>query len=216
MIQLNLFNTDQFEKVSRHTARAFYDEHHYLGGCGNAFMSYAQYVDGRLVACVSFATPAAPNVRRAWFGDLAPHVFELVRLAIAPDSGVIASQFVSRAVKVWTSERARRDMIPCYALISYADMSDDHHGGVYQAMSWLYCGVSESSSGFIDANGRQRHRRTNGANMTSAQASSLGLRAVKTGEKHRYLKLLGPKRKRGAMKSALCYPLSPYPKPDQA
>jgi len=164
-------------------------------------MSYAQYVDGRLVA---------------WFGDLAPHVFELVRLAIAPDSGVIASQFVSRAVKVWASERARRDMIPCYALISYADMSEDHHGGVYQAMSWLYCGVSESSSGFIDADGRQRHRRSNGANLNSAQASSLGLRAVKTGEKHRYLKLLGPKRKRGAMMRALCYPLSPYPKPDQA
>ena len=212
--QLSLFDLGMV-KVGRDEARAFYDQHHYLGGCGNAWSNYAQYKDGLMVACVSFGLPASPNVQRAWFNDpMSERVYELTRLAIITPMN--ASSFVSQSIKAWVKYRAQQQQRSPRALISYADTAAGHHGGVYQSMSWLYCGKSEPTKGYIDSSGSPVHRRSNGININKLDAKRLGLIAVRTGTKYRYVKLLGSKSQKRNMLNNLRFKIETYPKPDHA
>jgi hypothetical protein len=126
------------------------------------------------------------------------------------------SQFVSRAIALYLSYRRSNGHSPLYALISFADEYEGHHGGVYQAMSWLYCGVSTARVlTHRDAEGRLRHRRQNGCNVNEQRARLLGWTSSKeVHTKHRYVKLLGSKAQRKALRKALLFPVLPYPKPN--
>jgi hypothetical protein len=64
-------------------------------------------------------------------------VCELVRVALRKHAAPV-SRIVSIAVKML------RQLSPGLRLIvSYADPVQDHHGGIYQAMNWLYVGSSQ-------------------------------------------------------------------------
>lgn len=212
-MQMSLFDTP-IARVSKVEAKAFYDQHHYIGGCGNSWTNFARYDNGVISACVSFGQPASPNIQSSWFsGEQSNHVFELTRLAIA--GSVPASSFVATAIEALVDRRQRNQDKPIYALISYADSSVGHHGGVYQAMSWHYCGLTKGTSGYLDAEGKMVHRRSNSRNIDSEEAEALGLIKTTTGVKHRYVKLIGTKKQRRKMMRALNYEILPYPKPEE-
>ncbi len=60
------------------------------------------------------------------------------------------------------------------------------------------------------------HRRTNGININKVDAERLGLMAVRTGLKHRYVKALGSKSQRRKTLNNLRFKIGAYPKPDHA
>lgn len=74
-------------------------------------------------------------------------------------------------------------------VVSYADPSEGHHGGIYQAMNWYYIGQTESSRVLIDSNGDQVHARTLSMakkNGYSTESKYESLQKKKVPGKHKY------------------------------
>lgn len=230
--QLELFNSgDQDTEIKRHeirvvkiglkAAREFYRKYHYAKGCSNNAMSYGVYhsVTNDLLACISFQVPCSENVRASILGEAyKSNVAELGRLAIKRGVHIAASMFVPIAINAYVKEREARGMIPVYALVSYADSEQEHYGGVYQAMSWIYTGSAPTSKAFYrDATGRIRHPRQNTRNISKAEAKAKGWTViVKAGIKYRYIKMIsGSKRFRRRLLKGSRYQALPYPKPEQ-
>lgn len=57
-------------------------------------------------------------------------------------------------------DHLRIDVPACQALVSYADPLHGHHGGVYQAASWLYVGRSINPLGYMTPDGQVYARRS--------------------------------------------------------
>ena len=225
-MQLDLFapaGTHSISKITYKQAVAFLSIHHYLRGVSLSAMCYGVFIDGSLVAVVAFGTPCSENVRASVLGpEYKNNVAELARLAIDHSHNPTpppASKIVSDCIREFNRERALRQMPPIKALISFADSAEGHHGGVYQSMSWLYCGTSDRglSTSYIDQDGRTRHPRQVGVNISREQAAALGWSVVQRPSlKHRYIKLIGSKLERKALSRLLKLSVLPYPKPNPA
>jgi len=206
-------------KIGRNIARGFYRKYHYSKGCSNNAMSYGVYhvVTRELLGCVSFQVPCSENVRASILGEAyKSNVAELGRLAIKYGVYITASMFVPIVIKVYVKEREARGMEPVYALVSYADSAQGHYGGVYQAMSWIYTGISPTSKAFYrDSTGRVRHPRQNTKNISKEEAKTRGWEVIsKTGVKYRYIKIIsGSKRFKKNLLKRSRYKGLPYPKP---
>lgn len=208
--------------IDNKTAMSFYKAHHYAKGVARNASSWGAYQlinhGLELVACCSFATPISEALRASLFGpEHKDRVKELQRLARSPLCGFSMSSFLSVALKRYGARRQAKGQPDLWALVSFADMSQGHHGGVYQAMSWLYCGsVTASVDSFTDETGRLRHRRQNGHTLSAAEALAKGWTHTKVkSTKHRYVKILGTKRQRKARRSTLLLSTSSYPKPQR-
>ena len=203
--------------VGRTQARDFYKAHHYLGGVGNNATNIGVFVKNSavLVACVSFAIPCSENVRSSVFGEEHKlNVTELARLAISSEVTINASSVVPLCIDALKAHRLKKGLAPIYGLISYADSVQDHHGGIYQAMSWIYTGESRPTKPFyIDSDGNMRHPRQNTVNIPKEEALAKGWQVVDASIKYRYVKILGGPRTKKKYRSLLKLPQLPYPKP---
>lgn len=205
-----------YKRVKYRDAVAFYSANHYAKGASLSSTSFGCYEGGVLTGCVSFGTPCSENVRASVLGtEYKDAVKELQRLARAPSCTVYPSTLVSTAIRMYSDHRANERQPRLLALISFADEHEGHYGGVYQAMSWLYCGTSESwVDTYRDAQGTLRHRRQNGVNISRARGGELGWTHERCFHvKHRYIKLLGSKGERKRSRKLLRYEVLPYPKP---
>jgi hypothetical protein len=82
-------------------------------------------------------------------------------------------------------------------VLSYADPSRGHMGGIYQATNWAYLGMTDGGERLVDAQGRELHSKllsvyrmrhpAEYAGMTSREiALSLGWTFIPNSPKHRY------------------------------
>lgn len=182
------------EQITAKQAKAFIHEHHYSRGSHNGPSPCFGLFEGEaLIGCLMIATPCSENVRASVFGvELKQHVRELHRLAIIDDTPKNAeSWFISRCLKLMRSVRP-----DIWALLSFADTTVGHTGGIYRATNAMYCGMSSPARFFEDSEGRLRHPRQNGVNISVAEATSRGWTAVRRRAKHRYLFLLGDRREK--------------------
>jgi hypothetical protein len=85
--------------------------------------------DYRPVACCIFAAPA-----NKFFGSKA---IELVRLVRLPEYDAPLSAFIAKCLV----ELKREDRF--FYCLAYADTDAHHHGGIYQACSFAYLGLSK-------------------------------------------------------------------------
>lgn len=206
--------------VNNRDALKFYQEHHYTKGLANNVSTFGAYalIKGafELVACCSFGQPISENLRASIFGgEHADRVKELQRLARSPECPFTMSSFVSKSIKLYQQSRAQKQLPELWCIISFADSVHGHHGGVYQAMSWLYCGSSTNTRDiYKDQSGRLRHSRQNGVNVSKQQGVVRGWShsKVKT-TKHRYIKILGTGKQRRQRTNILLLRAEPYPKP---
>ena len=129
-------NTFYFHTGERQTARELVLKYHYSGRCHENpilvgslhFGGGGLYGDkGELVATCIFSQ----SNNNTWSLKKV-NLIELVRLCRKEDVQVPLSWLVSRTVK--EVKRLRRFDIA----ISYADATQDHHGGIYQACSWNF------------------------------------------------------------------------------
>lgn len=99
-------------------------------------------------------------------------------------------------------------------IVSFADPNEKHHGGIYQASNWIYCGKSAKSFKFIDKNGREWHSRQVSEKGYNIQQGNIR-KTVKPSQckkiecegKHRYLMPLTQE-----MKNNIIHLSKPYPK----
>jgi hypothetical protein len=139
-------------------------------------------------------------------------VLDLVRLVRHPDHHPQLSGLISQTARM--AHRKGFDV-----LVSYADATHDHHGGVYQAASWNYHGMRKPRVDALIINGVRVPNRTVGHQYGSNSIKELRQRGYTVEEsydlgKHLYWKAHGKSGHDKAQRLGLA--TLPYPKPDLA
>jgi len=130
---------------------------------------------------------------------------ELVRVALTKHESAV-SKILSIAIKFLKKQSPGLRL-----LVSFADPSEGHHGGIYQASGWQYAGISPQTVEWI-LNGKRLNRRAyTGQQFGGGKASVAGIPkgAIKrrVPGKHRYLIPLDSE-----MKTKILPLARPYPK----
>ena len=197
-------------KIAGGVGRDFIKEHHYSRGCHNGPMCWGLFDNDELIGVCAFATPNSENVRASIFGpEYKDHVTELHRLVVLDKTPTnTESWFIARALKGLLKYRPQ-----IWAVITFADSTQEHLGIIYQATNAIYTGTTGRNSRFYrDSEGRLRHPRQNGVNITSAMAAERGWIPERRGEKHRYIYLLGDRALCRRNRKILRLESKPYPK----
>ena len=157
------------DRVSKGEAAELLLRFHYLKDISKTFKSGYNYglykkntfsplnIGGVKGVCIFTGLPV-PEIAKGAFGlerNEQQGLFELSRLCIHPDIQSveynITSWFVSRAIR-----QLRKDT-KVKAIISYAD-SDFHHGTIYRACNFKYCGLTDPKKDFYFADGTKHSR----------------------------------------------------------
>jgi hypothetical protein len=173
------------------TAKEYIIKNHYSHGCHNAPSPCYGLFDGeKLIGVLMFATPCSENVRASIFGEEYKNcVTELHRLHIldiTPKN--TESWFISRCLKLLLKDKPQ-----IRAVISFSDLTEGHSGVIYQATNAFRCGQTGKATFYLDENGRLRHPRQNGVNISKETAEMRGWKPIKRGAKNRYIYILGSK-----------------------
>ena len=148
-------------------------------------------------AVVVFSIPANKNLATYLFDGMV-EVRELARLW-APDGH--APNLLTEAMSA--ACRALRRDIGCEAVVSFADPNQGHHGGVYQAASWVYTGQSEETRVYRTPDGLTVSRRSFHSGSISLRPN---LTPVRMEGKHRYVRCLTRTARRLMRHEPLPYP----------
>ena len=158
--------------------------------------------DGGFIGCVIFARGNSPTLGNS-YGLQMTEVCELVRVALTVHRSPV-SRIV--AISLWFLRKSNPGL---RLVVSFADPSQGHHGGIYQAGGWIYTGWSEPSWQWF-YEGRWKHNRevTSGAFGGSRKVADYKVlpKRLPLG-KHRYLYPLD-----SAMRAQIAPLAKPYPK----
>lgn len=175
------------QRISAGLAKPFIIEHHYSHGCHNGPMTWGLFDNENLIGVIAFATPCSENVRKSVFGEWGKkgvtELHRLVILDVTPKN--TESWFIAEALRQLKKERPYIN-----AVISFADGTEGHRGVIYQASNFLFCGTTSPARFFLDPDGRLRHPRQNGTNISLQEAEVRGWTPVRRDSKYRYVKLL--------------------------
>lgn len=165
------------------------------------FVCYGAWESDRYVGAVIFARGANLNLYSPYGLDQTQGA-ELVRVALR-DHEAPVSQVVMAAIK-----RLRASSPGLRLLVSFADPSHGHHGGIYQAMGWVYAGRSSPEKAYRDKAGRVFHSRVvrGGYQFGRPSASPKNVEPIQIPGKHRYLLPLDRAMRRKIAKMAHAYP----------
>lgn len=200
----------EVRRIDSKTGKNFIKEHHYAHGSHNGPMCWGLFDGSKIIGVIAFATPNSENVRSSVFGvEYKSHVTELHRLVLldcAPKN--TESWFIVRALRELKNVKPE-----IWAVVSFADSTQGHIGTIYQATNALYYGMSSPAKFYMDQEGRLRHPRQCGVNITLAEASRRGWAVTMRQAKHRYLFLLPDTRRHmKEIRSLLKVKILPYPK----
>ena len=136
---------------------------------------------GNFIGCVIFGTGANMNMSK--IVNLTHYeVCELVRVALDKHKNPV-SKIVSYCLK-----KIKKDFPNLKAIISYADPRQNHTGKIYQAMNWIYLGVTTPAIHFMK-NGKFYHSRTINQQRQDNENYDMSLfTRIKT-NKHKYIYL---------------------------
>ena len=159
---------------------------------------------GRFVGVVVFGRGATPNLCKP-YGLSQVQCVELVRVALR-DHAAPVSRIVALSLKFLKQHSSGVKLV-----VSFADRSQGHHGGIYQAGNWIYSGTGNDAT-FYMIRGKLTHPRSIGAagktqNITGARQIDPKAYSVEIPGKHRYLMPLAKD-----MKSKIQHLAKPYPK----
>lgn len=173
------------KKIPAKEAKQYIIEHHYSHGCMNCPSPCYGLFDGeKLIGVLMFATPCSEAVRSSIFGvDRKNEVIELHRLHIldvTPKN--TESWFIKRCIQMLKKDKPR-----VKAIISFADETAGHTGVIYQASNFYFIGKTSPKTFYLDTNGRLRHPRQCGVNISKEMAKQYGWKPVKRMSKNRYL-----------------------------
>lgn len=107
--------------------------------------------DGKYIGCVLFSRGANQNIG-APYGLTQTECCELVRVALR-DHAAPVTRIVAIALRF-----LRKNAPGIRMVVSYADPSEGHHGGIYQGGGWTYVGRSSESTQYLQ-DGRWKHSR---------------------------------------------------------
>lgn len=186
--------------------RDFIRKYHYTHSCHNGPMCWGLFSEGEMIGVIAFATPSSEAVRASVFGpEFKDRVTELHRLFVFDGTPKnTESWLISRGLKGLLEKRPN-----IRGVLSFADSTEGHVGTIYQATNALFCGTTGRARFYRDSEGRLRHPRQNGVNITLKEAESRGWVSEMREAKNRYLFLVGDKKWASRNLKLSSYP---YPK----
>jgi hypothetical protein len=131
--------------------------------------------NNKFIGVVIFARGANYNMAKP-YGLTQEECVELVRIAMTNHLSPI-SKIASLAIKFLKKQSTNLRLI-----VSYADPEQGHHGGIYQAMNWVYKGESAEAVK-VFYNGKWSHKKT----VDDAKVDQRNLPKKKVAGKHTYL-----------------------------
>lgn len=162
---------------------------------------------GKFVGVVLFSRGATPSLVSP-FGLSQTEGCELTRIAMTNHKSP-----VSRVVKL-SVQFLKRNSPELRLIVSFADPSEGHHGGIYQAGNWIYNGQTSKSVEYIGPDGKRWHARmVKKQGWTTVQGkirktlTPSQCEPVQKPGKHRYLMPLD-----NAMREQIAPLAKPYPK----
>ena len=182
--------------------------HHYSKrAAGNVQLAAVWHADGGLfgdygeaVAAVTFSIPPTRWAEEVW---------ELSRLVRVPDFKAALTGLIAQACKAAKAAGA-------HLLVSFADRTAGHHGGIYQAASWNYHGERSPAMDGCTIAGRFVPGRTCNSTWGTRSPAKLRAKGIEAephydAGKHLYWRALT---KEGAARATrLGLVSTPYPKP---
>ena len=154
---------------------------------------------GQFIGCVVFSRGANNHIGNP-YGLKQIECCELTRIALTKHRNSV-SRITSLAIRFLKKQSPGLRLI-----ISYSDPEQNHHGGVYQAMNWIYVGTSQPQREKMIC-GKLVHKRT----VFSRNGTAAGGTYSKILWKHKYLMPLDAEIRKRIL------PLSkPYPKRAQS
>jgi hypothetical protein len=196
-----------------HAAAKYAVEHwHYSGSLPTPpLVKVGVWEDEQYIGCVLFSRGANNNIGKA-FGLASTQVAELTRVALT-DHQTPVSRIIRVAIAFLGKQSPNLRLI-----VSYADPSQQHHGGIYQAGNWTYIGQSPPSVEYLAPDGKQWHGRmvsASGRTQVYGQTRSVWRHdqctPVTVAGKHKYLYPLDD-----AMREQIAPLAKPYPKRPRA
>jgi AraC-like DNA-binding protein len=136
-------------KVESGEARDFLGRYHYLGGIGRGGICLGAFLADEMIGVAVFSHLTRSNIAGR-LGGTFKTTRELSRFAVKPDRHVenFGSWFLSRAVKIQRCEEKEVDL-----LVSYADETYGHGGGLYRAAGWKEDGEVAPDYWYVDEGG---------------------------------------------------------------
>jgi len=197
-------------QISKQVAEQFVLNKHYSRRASIFWAGFGLEEDGQITGVAVYGQPSPPIQKHA-FKDREFRLYELARVVVQSKTKNASSFLVANSLKMLEPK-------PC-AVISYADMEQNHCGIIYQATNWLYTGATKSHDKAYIVDGKRTHPMTlrdQGITDPTRWAKENGIEMVKPMDKHRYFQFVGDKRQRRTMQEKLNYPvLTSYPKCDQ-
>lgn len=181
------------KRIGTNVAKGYIHENHYSHGSHRRpSPCYGLFDKEELIGVCMFATPCSENVRASvWGKDNVDHVTELHRLHIldiTPRN--TESWFISRVLKL-----LKKDKPSIWGVLSFSDMTEGHQGVIYKASNAYRIGQTGKATFFLDRDGRLRHPRQCGVNITPEVAEKMGWRKTRRDAKNRYLWILPDSKK---------------------
>lgn len=149
------------EECSYQAAKYAVEHWHYSGTLPSTVLSLGVWENGSFTGAIVFGRGATISIGKP-YGLEQLQIAELVRVALNRHDFQ-----VSKVINI-ASRMLKKAYPDTRLIVSYADSSKGHHGGIYQGAGWMFTGGS-SDTGFI-INGRQFHRRSLGAYGYGAQS----------------------------------------------
>lgn len=197
-------------QISKSIADKFVIEKHYSRRAPIFWAGFGLVENGLITGVAVYGQPSPPIQKHA-FKERNFRLYELVRLVVQSKTKNASSFLVGNSLKMLEPK-------PC-AVISYADMEQNHCGIIYQATNWIYTGATKSHDKTYIIDGKRVHPmslRDKGITNPTAWAKENGIEMIHPAEKHRYFQFVGSKTQKQQMLQKLNYPIvSQYPKCDQ-
>ena len=159
---------------------------------------------GKFIGCVIFGRGATPHLYKQ-YGLTQKEGCELVRVALGAH-GAPVTRIMAIALKILAAKMPGLRLV-----LSFADPSEGHHGGIYQGGNWVYTGKSADAF-YFSIKGKVIHPRSvasSGSTTIEAVRARLDPHAFKVLKpgKHRYLMPLDDD-----MRAQVQHLAQPYPK----
>lgn len=194
-------------KLDKKTCELFVKNKHYSRKASIFWCGFGLVEDSMITGVVVYGQPSPPIQKHA-FKDRDFRLYELSRLVVQSKTKNAASYLVGNSLKMLEPK-------PC-AVVSYADMQQQHCGIVYQATNWIYTGSTVSHDKLYLVGGVKTHPMTlrdMGITDPVRWAKENNIEMIKPAEKHRYFYLVGTKIDKKNMLNRLNYKIiNEYPK----
>lgn len=175
-----------------HEAAKYAVEHWHYSRCmpKSKLAKVGVWENDKFIGTVIFGSGANSGLGNS-FGLTQFETCELVRVALTNHKSTV-SKIVSIAIRLLKKEYPKLRLI-----VSFADPEHGHAGVIYQAMNWIYVGMTEPAEEFI-VNGKRWHGRAlrksfegrgivGGTTLERARRIDPNATKIKGSSKHRYL-----------------------------